>query len=260
MRRTLLFTGLYLLHLVTLFLVIGLFEFHYINDWILEFGRQEAPKATQSASAQSLFKAYDEKKPKTVLDAALLQQLRSGGYTLFFRHTSRPQYKHFIELDRLALGKDIQAAGPFSKGICLTEEGRAEAQLIGHVFRQHAIPIGAIYSSPICRAIETAEYAFGHVDKLSKGLLWNVFYDHDEALLEAMKSRGRALMLETPKPGTNTVISAHSSVLEFLGFHSASLGEGGMAVFSHKEEGDIELVAVIQLEELAKALIISPED
>src|SRR5207249_10493023 len=43
----------------------------------------------------------------------------------------------------------------------LDESGRAQAMRIGEVFRQNAIAVGKILSSPRCRCLDTARLAFG---------------------------------------------------------------------------------------------------
>jgi phosphohistidine phosphatase SixA len=43
----------------------------------------------------------------------------------------------------------------------LTEEGQAQARLIGQTFKRHRVPVGEVLSSPLCRAQDTARIAFG---------------------------------------------------------------------------------------------------
>src|SRR5688572_28986342 len=42
----------------------------------------------------------------------------------------------------------------------LTAAGRKEAERLGAAFRQRAIPVGRVLSSPWCRCLETAKLAF----------------------------------------------------------------------------------------------------
>ena len=42
----------------------------------------------------------------------------------------------------------------------LSEEGRAEARLIGKSFVRLGIPVGQVLSSPYCRCLETGRLAF----------------------------------------------------------------------------------------------------
>ena len=43
----------------------------------------------------------------------------------------------------------------------LDDSGRAQARRVGEAFRQHAIAVGTILSSPRCRCLDTARLAFG---------------------------------------------------------------------------------------------------
>src|SRR6266566_3317894 len=46
----------------------------------------------------------------------------------------------------------------------LDENGRAQARRIGEAFRQHAIAVARVLSSPRCRCLDTARLAFGRVE------------------------------------------------------------------------------------------------
>lgn len=43
----------------------------------------------------------------------------------------------------------------------LSDEGRTQAQVIGHTFRHHQVVIDVVYASPHCRTKDTAQLAFG---------------------------------------------------------------------------------------------------
>ncbi len=84
--------------------------------------------------------------------APLLAALRSGGYVLYFRHTSTD----FGQNDEQMTGYEDCA-----RQRNLTEAGRAEARAIGAAIRALRIPIGEVLASPFCRTRETAELMFG---------------------------------------------------------------------------------------------------
>ena len=46
----------------------------------------------------------------------------------------------------------------------LDENGRAQARRVGEAFRQNAIAVGRVLSSPRCRCLETGRLAFGRVE------------------------------------------------------------------------------------------------
>lgn len=75
------------------------------------------------------------------------QALQEGGLVILMRH---------------ALAPGIGDPPGFERGRCatqrnLSEQGRAQARAIGKAFRERDIPIGAVYASRWCRALDTAE-------------------------------------------------------------------------------------------------------
>ncbi|MCZ0927564.1 histidine phosphatase family protein [Halomonas janggokensis] len=78
---------------------------------------------------------------------AIWQSLEEGGLVMLMRH---------------ALAPGIGDPPGFERGRCETQrnlsgEGRAQARAIGEAFRERDIPIGAVYASRWCRALDTAE-------------------------------------------------------------------------------------------------------
>jgi phosphohistidine phosphatase SixA len=85
-------------------------------------------------------------------DQYLLNKLKDGGYNIFFRHaitgsTYNPPGERV---------NDCSTQRP------LNDIGRMQAKNIGKIFAEKQIPIGKVYSSPICRCKETAKLAFGN--------------------------------------------------------------------------------------------------
>ena len=84
--------------------------------------------------------------------AELLKKVQSGGYVLYFRHsstdTSRPDRFPAVDLN------DCNTQRP------LSDEGRKIAGQVGIAVRKAKIPLGEIRVSPLCRAKETTELAF----------------------------------------------------------------------------------------------------
>lgn len=88
-------------------------------------------------------------------NAALLSELRKGGYVLYFRHTATD----FSQNDRASRGFDDCA-----NQRNLLERGRADARVIGAAIRDYKIPIGTVLASPLCRTMETARLIFGSAE------------------------------------------------------------------------------------------------
>ncbi|MHA4131067.1 histidine phosphatase family protein [Bacillus cereus] len=82
--------------------------------------------------------------PNTKINFALFERIQRGGYVLYLRH-----------------------AKPMND--TLSEEGREQAKKIGHIFKEHHIPIQyPVLTSPIARTIETGKLAFGDGDQHTK--------------------------------------------------------------------------------------------
>jgi phosphohistidine phosphatase SixA len=164
----------------------------------------------------------------------LLNCLQQGGYLIYFRHGeavtgSRP---------------NAIAALPASLQTCLeperplTERAVVEMRRMGETLRQLQIPVGRVLSSPACRCIETALYAFNtvEVDRNLAGLI--------DLVPEGKSQRIAALnqMLSTPPmPGTNTVLSAHISNIQSV-IAGISLIQGEAAIILPREGTGFELI------------------
>lgn len=140
--------------------------------------------------------------PAPVDAAWLARELKSGGYLVYFRHTST--YREDVESEARN-----QRAGRLSLDDCstqrnLNERGVREAKRQSEVVAKLAIPVGRVLVSRYCRARDhvvwfTREFAF------------------DDALTpprDAQKAKALQRLLATaPAPGTNTVFFAHGGVL-----------------------------------------------
>ena len=88
-------------------------------------------------------------------DAALLAALRSGGFTVYFRHTATD----FSQNDKASRGFDDCA-----NQRNLIERGRSDARAIAAAVRELKIPIERVLASPLCRTMETARLIFGRAE------------------------------------------------------------------------------------------------
>ncbi len=88
----------------------------------------------------------------TPAQASLLEDLRAGGHVIFLRHA---ETGHPWPDQRAAVPGDCDTQRD------LTDAGRDQARAIGQAIAALGIPVGAVLSSPYCRAMETAVLAFG---------------------------------------------------------------------------------------------------
>ena len=134
----------------------------------------------------------------------LLGLLRSGGFILYARH------------GEATIGKD-QPFINFQKCFTqrnLSEEGRRQASIYGQTLRNLQIPISyPVITSPFCRTIETAAWAFG-IMNICVDPFWVSIYNLERNISNSERSRTltnlRSILEITPPQGTNRVIIAHS--------------------------------------------------
>ena len=97
----------------------------------------------------------------TGADSSLVEELKKGGYILYFRHA----LTNWNERDA--------TEGDFAdraRQRNLSEAGQREATLIGESIKVLEIPIEKVLASPMWRCRDTAEFAFGQYD--TTGLLF----------------------------------------------------------------------------------------
>ncbi len=129
---------------------------------------------------------------------ALLPKLQTGGYVFFFRHAATDMF----QLD------DHPTIGDCTTQRPLSDEGRAQARMIGKAFHKQKIPVGVVLSSPFCRCVETAQLAFGRA-AVDDSLFFATRLSAGERKANAEKLRKN--IARHPDAGSNTVIVAHNA-------------------------------------------------
>lgn len=128
-----------------------------------------------------------------------LSQIQEGGYVLFIRHgPTDSSYPDQVPIDL----DDCSTQRP------LTDAGRQLMAQVGEYMRLADIPVGRIYSSPLCRAKETADLLFGQGSyEIDDELMYVA------ALTDAEKkpiiAKTQHLLSTSVEPGHNRVLIAH---------------------------------------------------
>ena len=99
----------------------------------------------------------------------LLILLRESQNTFYLRHAPKP-INRSAGLQRLSLFSNFIDSDIVKESSCLSRIGREEARFIGKILYDAQIPIGEVYSSPLCRALETAQIAFRNIDYIENFL------------------------------------------------------------------------------------------
>jgi phosphohistidine phosphatase SixA len=159
---------------------------------------------------------------------SLIKALRQGGYVLMVRHArtdwSTKDAENYSNTDRTTQRN-------------LSNQGVADAKMIGQVMKRYAVPIGEIVSSPMFRTVETAVYGFG---KPTTTMELRQF--------EASASQ-RALITQAPAPGTNRVLVTHHFIIERYapGISPGDISESEAAVVRVNADGGLSLVGRFKL-------------
>ena len=101
----------------------------------------------------------------------------------------------------------------------LSEEGRVQAKRIGEFFRQHTVPVTAVWSSQWCRTRETADLAFPtqRVDQPA----FNSFFGAPDAA-PAQTNAARALLKAWRGDGLLVVVTHQVNITALTGVVPAS--------------------------------------
>ncbi len=183
---------------------------------------------------------------------ATAHSLREGGAILYFRHAQRQKWDSVIAFDvwEMATSADSRDES-FRDAVCLTPQGIEEAKMIGRILELAKVPVGNVVSSPSCRAMQTAELAFGRIDRVSHGLAHTPVTNTGNRGAFTAEVRRTLTSLDIPA-GSNAVVSAHGNTLENMAtdvFASGSelVGKGllletGFYVIRRDANGDLHVV------------------
>lgn len=137
---------------------------------------------------------------------ALVEALRGGGYTLYFRHEATDWSQH----DNVRKAGDwLSCDGDRMRQ--LSSAGRRRAAATGEAIRSLGIPIGRVLASPYCRTVETARLMnLGPVKTTTDVMNLRVagYFGGRDAII----ATARTLLAQPPEKNTNTLIVAHGNV------------------------------------------------
>jgi len=139
---------------------------------------------------------------RAAADDAVWELLRGGAQVVLMRHTiTTPGVGDpaGFRLDDCATQRNLTAVG------------REDARRVGAAFRQRAIPVGRVLSSPWCRCLETSRLAFGKAETWTP--LSNLF---DNRANEAEQMRALREIASRRPTGGNLVLVTHGSVVQPL--------------------------------------------
>jgi broad specificity phosphatase PhoE len=137
---------------------------------------------------------------------ALVQELRAGGYNVYFRHAAT----NWSQNDHIRKAGDWTSCDP-SRVRQLSDKGRRSARAVGSAMRALNIPVGRILASPYCRTVETAKLMnLGRVETTTD--IVNLRVAAYFGGRDAIARRTQAQLATPPVNRTNTVLVAHGNV------------------------------------------------
>ena len=134
--------------------------------------------------------------------AELVKALQSGGYIVYMRHTKTN--KNQEDLDHNDLSNCATQRN-------LSDEGRAQARVIAEAFRELGIKVDSVFSSPYCRAKQTANIAFGDY-QISNDLRYLSHIPDDER--PAAIERIKRMLGQAPSNGGIVILVSHTENLK----------------------------------------------
>jgi phosphohistidine phosphatase SixA len=167
-------------------------------------------------------------------DHELVAALKTGGHVIYLRHGISDTTKTDADPVNIA---DCATQRP------LSDQGRVQSRKIGATLRAAGIAVDRVFSSPYCRAVETAALAFPDLErKAVTALAYSLAMPKDDASRAA--GEVKKMLASEPASGKNTVLIGHTSNLkEAAGIWPKK--EGGAVVFRPDGKGSFVLVGTI---------------
>jgi phosphohistidine phosphatase SixA len=183
--------------------------------------------------------ANDESYPSATADT--VEQLKQGGYILYFRHAETDQQQidqQPVDYNDCATQRNLSAAG------------QQQALDIGQAIKALGIEIEHVFTSPYCRTQDTAKLAFDRAE-VKPFLAFSINMSASQRAEAALMMK--KLLNTPPTSGKNTVIVGHTGNLRESTGHWPK-PEGVAFVFRPNGNNTVTLIARISPDEWTQLL------
>jgi len=185
-------------------------------------------------SASAVTKQSDPEFVEIIATQQMIGKLQKGGYVLYMRHgntdNSRPDRTPKVDLNDCNTQRILN-----QKGILVTTE-------VGNNVRQANIPVGEVFASPMCRAKNSAQYAFGRFT-LDKNLMYTGNMTSAEKKPVIANTRRLVSTPVTPE-NTNRILVAHApNMMDLMGYFPV---EATLVIFKPKGNNQFEYIGSIR--------------
>jgi len=131
----------------------------------------------------------------------LVAMLKQGGYIIYLRHGATDHGQN---------DQDLSDLRECSKQRNLNTQGKQESRLLGHAFKELNIKIDKVISSPYCRCVDTALFAFNRVEI---DMNMRATFATNQAETESLKRHLTQQLKVPPLAQHNRVLVGHTANL-----------------------------------------------
>ncbi len=131
----------------------------------------------------------------------LVAMLKQGGYVIYLRHGATNHKQNDGDLS------DLREC---SNQRNLSSQGKEESRTLGKAFKKLGIKIDAVLSSPYCRTVDTALFAFNRVE-IDENL--RAMFLANKTDTELLTNHLSKLLTTHPKENYNNVLVGHTANL-----------------------------------------------
>ncbi len=184
-------------------------------------------------------------------ESGWLESIRLGGYVIVLRHGLTGSDASKDAMANPAKKADSMSAPAKTSGERqLSEQGRAQAKLVGEMLRKFKVPVGLVVTSPLLRAVDTGTLlGFGETvsspDLAEAGPALPP--EENQRRAEAL----RKLVSQRPPADNNVVIVTHKpNILDAFGQDWSDVREGEASVFEPDGKVGAKFIVRIRADEL----------
>ncbi|MGQ0582210.1 MAG: histidine phosphatase family protein [Reyranella sp.] len=177
--------------------------------------------------------------PASDPNAALLADLRQGGYIIYLRHAETETTPEPVvrDLADCSWQRNLSAAG------------RAQAAALGAVLRQQGVALAAVEASPFCRTRQTAEIALGSAPVINPDLFYHVSQTPEQ--VAAANAALKVMLGRRPPAGGNLLLVGHAPTMREAA--TVELPEGQGAIVKPGGDGTFRVVARLGMDGISAA-------
>lgn len=179
---------------------------------------------------------------EVIATQSMIKKLQKGGYVLYMRHghtdNSRPDRAPSVDLNDCSTQR------------VLSQKGIQVITQVGNYVRQANLSVGEVLSSPMCRAKNSAKYAFNRFT-LDNGLMYTANLTTEQKKPVIANTR-RLISTPVTPPNTNRVLVAHApNMMDLMGYFPV---EGTLVIFKPKGNEQFEYLGSIRPQDWERLL------